>query len=66
MLERLVPAPRRDLVYQEGLTNRLARCQPVLEPVESPELLLRLLANGLQTPVGLVSHGPAADAKREL
>lgn len=66
MLERLVPASRRDLVYQEGLTNRLARCQPVLEPVESPELLLRLLASGLQTPVGLVSHGPAADAKREL
>lgn len=66
-LDRLAPSPiPHDLVYQEGLTGLLARCQPVLEPVESPAMLLNLLANELKTPVGLASYGPAADDKRSL
>lgn len=63
LLERLAPAPGRDLVYQAGLTSLLARCRPVLELAASPAALLDLLADQLQTPVGLVSHGPTADDK---
>lgn len=63
-LERLAPSPiPHNLVYQEGLTNLLARCQPEPEPVESPEKLLDLLAAELGMPVGLTSHGPSAEDK---
>lgn len=63
-LERLAPSPMpHNLVYQEGLTNLLARCQPEPEPVESPEKLLDLLAAELGMPVGLTSHGPSAEDK---
>jgi adenylosuccinate synthase len=63
-LERLAPSPSpRNLVYQEGLTSLLARCQPELEPVQSPAALLDLLAAELGIPVGLTSHGPSAGDK---
>ena len=63
-LDRLAPSPiPHNLVYQEGLTHLLARCQPVLEPAESPAMLLNLLATELGVPVGLTSHGPSAEHK---
>jgi adenylosuccinate synthase len=63
-LERLAPSPTpHNLIYQEGLTSLLARCQPELEPVQSPAALLDLLAAQLGVPVGLTSHGPSAEDK---
>jgi adenylosuccinate synthase len=59
------PIPRA-LDYQEQLTNNLARCRPLLEPVADSQELLELLVVELGVPVRLVSHGPAAEDKRLL
>ena len=57
------PAPRA-LDYQEQLTQNLARCRPLLEPLADPQALLDLLATELGVPVRLASYGPAAEDKR--
>jgi adenylosuccinate synthase len=56
------PAPR-DLEYQERITNRLARCTPVLETLESPSALLQFVEHELGVPIGIISEGPAAEDK---
>jgi adenylosuccinate synthase len=56
----LAPARAPDLAHQERLTALLARCRPVLEPVDGPQALLARLAAELGAPIGLTAWGPAA------
>lgn len=66
-IERIARSPiARALDYQEQLTNNLARCRPLLEPVADSAALLELLGSELGVPVRLTSHGPAAEDKRLL
>jgi adenylosuccinate synthase len=61
----LSPSPHpEDLAYQEQLTSLLARCTPLLEPVNGPAELLERLTRELALPIGIVSTGPTAAAKR--
>ena len=64
LLTRLAPSPvPQDLAHQERLTEMLARCRPVLEPVAGGGELLALAERELGLPVGLVSQGPRAEDK---
>ncbi len=55
-----------DLSYQQRLTQMLARCRPVLEPVSEPGALLAELAKALDTPIGILSAGPTSAEKRRI
>ena len=48
----------------ERIGRLLAQCRPLLEPVADEDALLERLAQALQVPVALVSHGPDAAAKQ--
>ncbi len=59
------PVPHA-LDYQERITNRLARCAPVLEALADPSALLQLLERDLGVPIGLLSEGPTAAEKQAI
>lgn len=64
-LERLTPSPQpRDLAYQAQLTALLGECQPLLERVADPMVLLNRLAAELGVPVGMASWGATAVSKK--
>jgi len=64
-VDRIVrsPAPRA-LPYQEQITNALANCAPILEPLAERMALPSLLERELGVPVSLISEGPTAGDKR--
>ena len=55
-----------DLIYQECLARKLARCRPVLESVSDSSALLSVLAQTLETPIGILSAGPTSAEKRHV
>lgn len=64
-VDRILPNPSpQDLAYQARITQGLATCRPILEPVaDEADLLTRITAKtGL--PVGLRSYGPTALDKK--
>ncbi len=63
-LDRIVPSPvAHDLDYQAQITQQLARCQPLFEPVADVDALLAMLGQELGLPVGIVSYGASASEK---
>jgi adenylosuccinate synthase len=66
LLTRLSPAPAPDLAYQEQLTSLLGRARPILDRLDGPEALGRLLAVELGAPVVLRSYGPTAEDKARV
>jgi adenylosuccinate synthase len=66
-LDRLVPGPYQDLVYQEGLTRQLLQASPIYTSltVRHPEDYLGYIEQEVGTSITLISQGVTATDKRE-